>query len=74
MSCVTIDIGDHDIHFDDIAEQVVSDCQEEEFLCELARQNDAIAAQCIDGSEKTFATEAAKRLRDLAQWFRENQS
>lgn len=74
MSSVRVTVEDQDVDFDDIAEQVVADCQEEEFLRELARQNEALAAQCVDGAEKTFAVEAAKRLRDLAQWFKENQS
>jgi hypothetical protein len=73
VNCVCIDIGSHDIYFDVIAEQVVNDCEEEAFLCELAEQSLAIAKQSDDPAEKAFATEAARRLRELAEWFKENQ-
>lgn len=72
-NCITLDLGSHDIYFDDIAEQVVSDCEEDAFLCELARQNEKIAQQSSDDAEKSFAIEAGKRLRELAKWFAENQ-
>ena len=73
MSCVHLDIGSIVIYFNDIAEQVVSDCEEEAFLRELARQSESIATQSNSEVEKTFAAEAATRLRDLAEWFRVNQ-
>ncbi len=72
MSSVCIDIGSVDIPFRAIAEQVVSDCEEETFLCDLARASEGIG-QSDDPTEKRFALEAARRLRDLAQWFKENQ-
>lgn len=72
MSAVTIDIGQVDIHFDDIAEQLVSSCEEGDFLSELARQNESFAAESEDGAEKAFSLEFAKRLRELAAWFQEN--
>lgn len=73
MSSVTIDMGDVDIYFDTIAEQVVSDCEEWDLLCELARQSERIGDLSEDATEKAFAFEAAARLRDLAKWFKENQ-
>lgn len=74
MTCVNIDIGSIDIYFDSICEQVVSDCEEEALLCELARQSEAIAKQSEDATEKAFAADAGRRLRDLAKWFKDNQS
>lgn len=71
MSCITFDM-EHEVSFDVIAEQVVADCLEGDLLCELARQNEAFVGQSKDGTEKAFALEFAKRLRELAKWFEDN--
>ncbi len=73
MSSVSIDFGSHDIYFDDIAEQVVADCEEEGLLLALARENANSPGTSSDPTERKFALEAVTRLRDLAQWFKENQ-
>lgn len=62
-----------DISFSDIAEELASNCDEAAFLDELARENASVAKCSGDEAEQAFGIEAAKRLKALAQWFRENQ-
>lgn len=72
MSSVRVPVEDQDVDYDVIAEQLARDCEEDAFLCALAQQNDAIATQSTDATEKAFSVEAARRLRELAAWFTEN--
>lgn len=70
---VTIDIGTVDVPFRALAESIVRDCDEDDMLRALADENGAIYRDSDDETEKAFALEASKRLRELATWFEENQ-
>lgn len=70
---VSIDIGTVDVPFRAIAESVITDCDEADLLVALAEESAALGKHSDDETEKAFALEAAKRLRDLATWFEENQ-
>jgi hypothetical protein len=72
MNTVRIDIESQDIDLEDIAEQLVLNCAEEDMLMELARSSERIAKRSTDPTEKTFAGEAGVKLRELAEWFKEN--
>lgn len=73
MSCVSLDLGSHDIYFDVIAEQVVSDCEEAEFLCELARQNESGCVNSLGTVLALVRDASQRRARTPSQWFKENQ-
>lgn len=73
MTVASIDLGHVDIYFDDIAERAVEDCTESDMLVALASENERISRDSGDSEERAFATEAARRLRELAKWFEENQ-
>lgn len=72
MSYVTI-VRHQKIHYTDVAPEIVENCDESGFLAILADENDIIASNTEDESEKAFAVAAARRLRELAKWFEDNQ-
>ena len=72
MNCISLDMGSHDIHFRDIAEQVCADCAECDLLEDLARASMTVHRESENEVEKAFALEAAKRLTELSKWFAEN--
>lgn len=70
MVTVSVDV---DVELDDVLEEAVRNCNEDEVLDALARWNTRMAQESGDATEKAFAVDAAKRLHELAKWFRENQ-
>jgi hypothetical protein len=73
MSCVSVDIGSVDIYFESITEDIVRDCTEHDLLNSLASAENSFAMATHLGHEKEFCLEAARRLRELADWFENNQ-
>lgn len=69
---ITVDIGHVDVYYEQVAEQLVSDCDEDEFLRELACHVRKVGSQSKDEVEKQFCAEATTRLFELADWFKKN--
>lgn len=72
MRCINMDMGSVDLYFADIAENLVDNQAEADFLEELASQFAASLKTSTDDDEKKFAIEGAAALRAAAAWFREN--
>jgi hypothetical protein len=72
VSAITIDVGQVDLYFSDIAEHVSHDSLEDELLHALAEQLEKDAEVTKREGERIYCAEAARRLRELADWMRES--
>lgn len=72
MSSVSLDMGSIDIYFNNLVPEIVSDCTEEDLLRDLADAEEEFGKNCVESKEKEFCSEAAKKLRELADWFKIN--
>ena len=60
-----------DLDFYEIAEKMLNDSTEDEFLDELARQVRSAWRDTEHEGERAYADEYVKRLFELAKWARE---
>lgn len=68
---ISVDVGSFDLYLRDLAETVVEDSVEPEFLAELSDRLLRMSTQSGDDPEKRFCLEAAKKCSELAAWFTE---
>ena len=71
MSAICIDV-EAELHFSNLAEHISHNSLEDELLHALAEQLEADAKATKREGERIYCVEAARRLRELADWMREN--
>jgi hypothetical protein len=72
MNSISVDMGQVDIYFDQLAEGIVSNGAEGEILHALALELKSTAHRSRDEAEKAFCLKAAEQCANLQLWFRDN--